>query len=239
MVDLAENNTIWREPSSETRQQPDQNNGSSQLTVNMNSRKNTTQQKTEPRDLVTGSQVRDKLRDLAAKRRRASNNNNGEGTQTNQDTANRNVCKRSYVPPEEADPASKLVEEEVNEEPAIASASPGKCPLEPTRQPMVGDVNRSIYEKSASNQLTPEQGQPKENPSPTTTKPTPNRRRVTRRSREYYAGGDLITIYESEDEAKFEQSPTNIQTPHRRQADNGDPGITPPVRPRLVLDVMQ
>ena len=101
---------------------------------------------------------------------------------------------------------------------------------------MVGDVNRSIYEKSASNQPTPEQGQPKENPSPTTTKPTPNRRRVTRRSREYYAGGDLITIYESEDEAKFEQSPTNIQTPHRRQADNGDPGFVPPVRRRLMLD---
>ena len=47
---------------------------------------------------------------------------------------------------------------------------------------------------------------------------------------------DLITIYESEDEAKFEKSPTNIQTPHRRQADNGDPGIIPPVRRRLVLD---
>jgi hypothetical protein len=46
----------------------------------------------------------------------------------------------------------------------------------------------------------------------------------------------LVTIYELEDEAKFEQNPTNIQTPHCRQADNGDPGVAPPVRRRLPLD---
>ena len=163
----------------------------------------------------------------AAKRRRASNNNDGEHTQLDQDTANRNVCKRSYIPSAEADPTSELMKEEVNVEPAVADASLEGHPPEPTRQPVNDDVNGDTYKKDASSQLTPEQGRPKEDdPSPTTTAPTPNKRNVTRRSRRYHARGDLVTIYESEDEAKFE-SPINMQTPHRHQADNGDPGITP------------
>ena len=60
VIGLAENSTIRREPNGEIRQQPDQNNGSSPPTVNMNSCTNTTQQKIEPRDPITGSQLRDK-----------------------------------------------------------------------------------------------------------------------------------------------------------------------------------
>ena len=80
-VGLAENGTTQREPDSEIEQQENENNGSSPPVVNMNSRINMTQPNTETCDPMAGSRLRDKLRDLAAKRRRASSNNNGAHTQ--------------------------------------------------------------------------------------------------------------------------------------------------------------
>lgn len=46
----------------------------------------------------------------------------------------------------------------------------------------------------------------------------------------------MITIYKSEDEAKFEQDPTDTWTPHRRQAGDGDPGFVPSARRRIMLE---
>ena len=46
----------------------------------------------------------------------------------------------------------------------------------------------------------------------------------------------MITIYESEDEVKLEEGPTDTRTPHCRQADNRDLESVPSVRRRLMLD---
>ena len=46
----------------------------------------------------------------------------------------------------------------------------------------------------------------------------------------------MITIYESEDEAKFEQDPTDTWTPHRRQAGDGNPGFVQNARRRIMLE---
>ena len=67
------------------------------------------------------------------------------------------------------------MKEEVNAEPATADTAPEKHPPEPIQRPINNNVDEDTHEKGASNQLTPGQGQSKENnPPPTTTAPNPN-----------------------------------------------------------------
>ena len=120
-----ENVTPQREPDSEIEQQENQNNGSSPPVVNMNSRTNMTQPNTETCDSMAGSRPRDKLRDLAAKRHRASSNNNGAHAQLVQDTVDR-VCKRSYDPSTGTGSVDRLMKEEVNAKLATADTTPEK-----------------------------------------------------------------------------------------------------------------
>ena len=62
-----------------------------------------------------------------------------------------------------------------------------------------------------------------------TTVSIPNGRNATKRTRKHNMGKDLITIYESEDEAKLEEDPTDAGTgtSRRRRTNNRDPGSTP------------
>ena len=120
-----EDDTTQQEPDRELEQQENQNNGSPPPVVNMNGRTNMIQPDTETGDPMAGSRLRDKLRDLAAKRRQAYSNNNGAHTQPAQGTID-HIRKRPYNPPTRTSSASKLMQEEVNAKPATADTTPEK-----------------------------------------------------------------------------------------------------------------
>ena len=209
-----ENGTTQQGPDSEMKQQENENNGSPPPVVNMNGRTNMTQPGSEMCDPMAGSRLQDKLRDLAAKRRQAYSNNNGAHTQPTQDTIH-HVRKRPYDPPTGTSSASKLMKEEVNAKPATADTTPEEHPAKERQRPINNNVDRYTHEQGASSQPAPDQEPPKEDdPPPTTTTPTSTKRNVAKRTRRYHARGDLITIYELDDEVKLEENLVDTHTLH-------------------------
>ena len=222
-------------------QRENQNSGSPPPAVNTNGHTNTTQQDTEMDNPMAGSQLRSKLRNLAAKRRRAHDNNNETHTQTDQDTAD-NVRKRPHNTSPGANPTSKLLKEEISAKPAQSDKPSEEHPAEKRQQSANNNIDRHNYEQDRPNQSTPCQGTPGENDHPiTSTTPTPTEGEVIKRPKRHRKTpwsptGDLITIYESEDEVKLEESPIGAHTPHRRRISDRNCESTPTVRRKLALD---
>ena len=147
--------------------------------------------------------------------------------QTNQDTVD-HIRKRPHDPFTGASPTSKLLKEEVNAKPAPTDTPPEKRPAEKRQQPVNNNIDRYTHEQGRSNQSTPDQEPPEEDDPPiTNTTPTPTKSEVIKRTRRRHAvpwspTGDLITIYESEDEIKLEENPVGTHTPHRRRTSDRD-----------------
>merc|ERR1712218_410683 len=122
---------------------------------------------------MAGSQLRSKLRNLAAKRRRAHDNNNETHTQTDQDTAE-NIRKRPHNTSPGKNPMSELLKEGVSAKPAQTDTPPEEHPAEKRQQSANNNIDKHNYEQGRPNQSTPYQGTPGENDhSITSTTPTP------------------------------------------------------------------
>ena len=114
--------------------------------------------------------------------------------------------------------------------------------LRKSAQQRQDNIDEYTNEQGRSNQSTPGQEPPEEDDSPiTNTTPNPTKSNVIKRTRRHHAvpwspAGDLITIYESENEIKLEENPVGTHTPHRRRAGDRDCETAPTVRRRLMLD---
>ena len=128
-ADTTQSVATQQETDGEGKQREDQNTGSSPPAVNTNGYTDTTQQGIEMNNPAAGSQLRSKLRSLAARRRQAHDNNNETHTQTNQDTVD-HVRKRPHDPFTGASSTSKLLKEEVNAKPAQTDTPPEEHPAE-------------------------------------------------------------------------------------------------------------
>ena len=218
-------------------QRENQNIGSSPPAVNTNGYTGTTQKGIEMNNPTAGSQLRSKLRNLAARRRRAHDNNNETHTQTNQDGAD-NVRKRPHSTLTGINPTSGLLKGGANAKPAEADTPPEEYPVEKRQQPANNNIDRYAHKRGNSDQPTLYQRTP-ENDDPQTTSTT--RREIIKRTRRHRTtpwspAVDLITIYESEDEVKLEENPVGAHTPHRRQTSDRDCKPTPTARRKLALD---
>ena len=176
---------------------------------------------------TAGSQLRNKLRNLAARRRRAHDNNNETHTQTNQDGAD-NVRKRPHSTLTGINPTSGLLEGEANAKPTEADTPPEEYPVERRQQPANNNIDRYTHEQGNSNQSILYQETPeKDDPPITSTGTTTAGRKVIKRTvrcrtTTWTPPGDLITIYESEDEVKLEENQVGAHTPRRRRTGDGD-----------------
>ena len=168
-------------------------------------------------------------------------NNNETHTQPTQDTVD-HIRKRPHDPLTGTSSASKLLKEEVNAKPATTDTPPEKHPTEKRQRPVNNNIDKYTHEQGRSSWSTPDQKTPEEDdPLITNTTPTPIKSDVIKRTRKrqkvpWNPAGDLITIYESEDEVKLEENPIDTHTPHRRQAGDRDYESTPTVRRKLALD---
>ena len=137
---------------------------------------------------------------------------------------------------------SKLLREEVSAKPAQTDTPPEERPAEKRQQSANNNTDRYNYERDKPNRSTPCQGTRGENDHPiASTTPTPTEGEVIKRPKRHRKTpwsptGDLITIYESEDEVKLEESPIGARTPHRRRISDRDCESTPTVRRKLALD---
>ena len=106
----------------------------------------------------------------------------------------------------------------------------GKHLMGPAQSHANNTNNKSPRGRDAPNKLNPERGQTNgSNPSPMIATSTPSRKSATKSTQQHNTGRDLIMIYESEDEAKLEEDPTDAGTgtSRRRRTNNRDPGSTP------------
>jgi hypothetical protein len=230
-----------QEPDDKGKQIENQNTGSPPPTVNMNGHTNTTQPDTEICGPMAGSRLQAKLRGLAAKRRQTHCNNNETHTQPTQDTGD-HMRKRPHDPLTSTSSASKLLKEEANKKPAMTGTPPETRPVETRQQPANNNIDRYTHEQGGHNQPTPGRETPGGDDSHiSNTTPTPTKNNVIKRTRRHRTipwspAGDLITIYESEDEIKLGENPVGTHTPHRQRAGDGDRETAPTVRRRLMLD---
>lgn len=221
-------------------QKEDQNTGSSPSTVDTNGC-TTTQEGIEMNNPMAGSQLRSKLRNLAARRRRAYDNNNETCTQINQDTAD-NVRKRPHDTFTKANPTDKPLRGEMNTKLAEADTPPEERPVEKKQRPANNNTDGHNNEQSNSTQYTLIQETPeRDDPPVTSTDTTKTKKKVIKktvrcRTTTWTPPGDLITIYESEDEVKLEENQVGAHTPRRRQTDDRDREYTTTVRRKLALD---
>ena len=190
---------------------------------------------------MAGSRLQAKLRGLAAKRRQTHCNNNETHTQPTQDTGD-HMRKRPHDPLTSTSSASKLLKEEANKKPAMTGTPPETRPVETRQQPANNNIDRYTHEQGGHNQPTPGRETPGGDDSHiSNTTPTPTKNNVIKRTRRHRTipwspAGDLITIYESEDEIKLGENPVGTHTPHRQRAGDVDRETAPTVRRRLMLD---
>ena len=221
-------------------QRGDQNTSSSPSTVDTNGC-TTTQQGVEMNNPTAESQLRSKLRNLAAKRRQAYNNNNETCTQINQDTAD-NVRKRPHDTSTKANPTDEPLRGEINTKLAETNIPTEERPVEKKQRPANNNTDGCNDEQSNSTQCTLIQDTPERDDPPATgtnaTKPNKKliKRAARRRTTTWTPPGDLITIYESEDEVKLEENQVGAHTPRRWRTNSEDCEYTTTVRRKLALD---
>ena len=221
-------------------QREDQNTSSSPSTVDTNGR-TTTQQGVEMNNPTAESQLRSKLRNLAARRRQAYNNNNETCTQINQDTAD-NVRKRPHDTSTKTNPTDKPLRGEMNTKLTETDIPPEERPVEKKQRPANNNTDGCNNEQSNSTQCTLIQETPERDDPPATSTNTTKankkviKKTVRRRTTTWTPPGDLITIYESEDEVKLEENQVGAHTPRRWRTNNEDCEYTTTVRRKLALD---
>ena len=221
-------------------QREDQNTSSSPSTVDTNGC-TTTQQGVEMNNPTAESQLRSKLRNLAAKRRQAYNNNNETCTQINQDTAD-NVRKRPHDTFTKANPTDKPLRGEINTKLAETDIPPEERPVEKKQRPANNNTDGCNNEQSNSTQCTLIQDTPERDDPPATSTNTTKankkliKKTARRRTTTWTPPGDLITIYESEDEVKLEENQVGAHTPRRWRTSSKDCEYTTTVRRKLALD---
>ena len=168
-------------------------------------------------------------------------NNNETCTQIDQDTAD-NVRKRLHDTFTRANPTDEPLREDKNTEPAKTDTPPEERLVGKRQRPANNNTNGYSNEQGNSTQYTLIQETPgKDDPPATNTGTTATGRKVTKRTvrcrtTTWTPPGDLITIYESEDEVKLEENQVDAHTPHRRRTDDGDCEYTTTVRRKLKLD---
>merc|ERR1739842_14277 len=118
----------------------------------------------------------------------------------------------------------------------------GERPVEKKQRPANNNTDGYNNEQSNSTQYTLIQETPeRDDPPVTSTDTTKTKKKVIKktvrcRTTTWTPPGDLITIYESEDEVKLEENQVGAHTPRRRRTDDGDCEYTTTVRRKLALD---
>ena len=170
-----------------------------------------------------------------------SDNNNETCTQINQDTAD-NMRKRPHDTSTKTNLTDEPLRGEMNTQLAKTDIPPGERPVEKNQRPANNNTDGRNNEQSNSTQGTLVQETPERNdPTITSTNTTKANKKVIkktarRRTTTWTPPGDLITIYESEDEVKLVESQVGTHTPRHWRTDNGDCEYTTTVRRKLALD---
>ena len=215
-------NGVNRQKSDNDAEQPEraksQKNNSLSQTTDMGSHSETVKPDTTVCITISRLQTRRRLWEITSRRRQASNNNNGEHTLLDQD-----IVIHSQSTP--TNPISETHPLETKWNNATNNT------YEPTADKNIkGYTSRDADGINVDNDCrgdesktpTPRRGRfSKSDPSPAI---TPSRRRNTiKNTHGYKVPGDLITIYESEDEDKLKEDPVDAWALQQHRAGNRDP----------------
>ena len=152
------------------------------------------------------------------------------------------VRKRPHDTFTKANPTDKPLRGGMNTKLAETDIPPEERPVEKKQRPANNNTDGRNNEQSNSTQCTLVQETPERNDPPVTSTNTTKankkviKKTARRRTTTWTPPGDLITIYESEDEVKLEENQVGAHTPRRWRTNSEDCEYTTTVRRRLTLN---